>query len=81
MTTKMYYTVIRSRAGYSKVKFAQAPTYEVQEFPGIFADHGQASQEFRVEYPDAEYLDKSPFSHKIRQHQQDFERLKSWTGE
>jgi hypothetical protein len=76
------YTVITGRRA-CIVKYAAYPAYETKLFSGSFADHGEASQEFKKTVQgNLELLTEGAFEHKVSQlayrYQQDLAKLADW---
>jgi hypothetical protein len=80
------YTVIMLQDGRGRVVYACSPDYVVQQF-GVFADPGNASQEFKNALPgNHEYVHREhTFLHlaeeRARKRRADLEKLRSWNKE
>jgi len=75
-----FYTVIEATGGFS-VRYVEPPDWQVQETGRVYADPGEATREFKkfARFQSAALLSKTSFEQRIRRHQADLAKLRSWS--
>ncbi len=76
-----FYTVFQVQDRWH-IKFVEPPSLEIQIFDRTGNDPAEVTQEFKkyARFQRAERLQKTQFEQRVRQHQADMDRLKSWNS-
>lgn len=77
----IYYTDAKDVRQRWKVRYLDlSKTVGVQDFTGHFDDPGEACEEFKAKYPDAEYLDSPHFKGKATTFNKERRALSQWNA-